>query len=115
VLDQYFYNQNHHGPFAAIFYQCLVYSFGLSAMKALHDLWHELDSSIIEASPAFPVGDTPRFLCTRISVAGRGGVWVLGRQFLHGQPLFLLVSGCSLLQEVFDVLDNVLREIKRLS
>lgn len=51
MLDQYFYSQTVNSPFAAVFFQCLVYCFGLTAMKALMDVWRELEEGyfIIES------------------------------------------------------------------
>jgi hypothetical protein len=45
IFDQYFYNQNNSGPMASIFFQCLMHCFGLSAMKALHEIWKDFDHS----------------------------------------------------------------------
>jgi hypothetical protein len=54
-----------------------------------------------------------KFICTRVTAAQRGGIWVVGKRLLHGKPLFLVMSQCSTLHDVMDIIDNVTKDIKK--
>jgi hypothetical protein len=57
--------------------------------------------------------DAMRFHCTRVSVANRGGMWVIGKKWIQDKPLFMIVSQCGTLAEVLEVMDYVLKDVKK--
>jgi hypothetical protein len=54
-----------------------------------------------------------KLVCTRVSTIQRGGVWVLGRKLLHGRILLMLLNQCGTLNDVVDVMDLVMKDLKR--
>jgi hypothetical protein len=54
-----------------------------------------------------------KFICTRVTAAQRGGIWVVGKRLLHGKPLFLVMNQCSTLHDVMDIIENVTKDIKK--
>ncbi len=119
VFDQYFYQQMNRGPFAAIFFQCLTHCYGLATMKALIDVWSELQrtadgvKNFDNKRNESDASKLKKFVVTRVSALQRGGVWVVGKRLFTGQCLYVVVNQCSTLYEVMDVVDNVIKSVTK--
>ncbi len=42
TLDHFFLNMHTHGEMSGVFYNAFAYAFGISALRALHEIWIEL-------------------------------------------------------------------------
>lgn len=107
VLDKYFLNLPRQGIAGMNFIQCLVPQFGLTATRAVQDLWSRLQKQKMSVT-----SNRKSFMCQRISTGQRGGVWVIGKKLLNQEVLVAIVTQCLTVQDVHEVFEKLVQEVQ---